>query len=774
MPDPVAARLDPQLRNQVKPQTEGEQRMRRTVAVATFVAALAAVVALVAVQVAGASGHGAADPKDGSCKLGNGVKHVIYLQFDNTHFNRDDANSSVASDLEQMPHLYKFLKQNGTLFTNDHTILISHTAGGILSSLTGLYPDRQGQTVSNSYEYFNGPTKVPKFQGITSFKYWTSPVDPPAGGNANDPLPNMITDGQKNTPAPWVPFTRAGCDVGGVGTANIELENNRTDATGDMTQVFGQGSDPWNEAVANPQQALTDFVGIAIHCSQAATSHCANNPDAKPDGLPDEPMPDGSPGGGGGYSGFNALYGAKFVDPAITGGNACVNDTSGDPITDPDGYCGFPGFDGMLAQNTLGYVEQMQENGVPVTYGYVSDAHDLHAPIGSSDSYSSSAQGPGELGHEQQLKAYDTAFENFFQNLEQHGIDKGNTLFVVTVDEGDHFAGGVGRPQSGQNWLLYNHSGCTNLATCSTNTIGEVGANMKGLLVPDYNPSTNPMPAFDIHFDDAPAFYVNGQPDPTDAKVRTLERNVGGLTSLDPYVRDSGGNVQTVPLTDALADPVELNVLHMVNTDPLRTPTFVDFGNPDFFFQTSNPCTNLNVCVTSGFAWNHGDIQQEIGNTWVGMVGPGIARSGIDSQTWTDHTNLRPTILSLVGLKDDYTDDGHVLLQALKKDAVPAGLDDSKIADLEQVDEQLNAPFGQYAKDTLAASTKALEGSDSDYSTFTSDLGSFEPGRKDLAVTIRDALFDAAFNGGTITDAQATNWINQANGYLSDAAGLPH
>ncbi len=101
----------------------------------------------------------------------------------------------------------------------------------------------------------------------------------------------------------------------------------------------------------------------------------------------------------GGYTGFNALYGAKFVDPAIAGGNACVNDTNGNAVTDPDGYCGFPGFDGMLAQNTLGYVEQMQENGVPVTYGYISDAHDLHAPIASSDSYSSSATGPGELGH---------------------------------------------------------------------------------------------------------------------------------------------------------------------------------------------------------------------------------------------------------------------------------------------------------------------------------------------------------------------------------------
>ena len=180
----------------------------------------------------------------------------------------------------------------------------------------------------------------------------------------------MITDGQKTTPAPWVPFTRAGCDVGGVGTANIELENASTAATGDMTQVFGNGSPEWNEAVADPQQAQTDFVGIAIHCSQAASSVCAGNSHAKPDPLPDEP---------GGYTGFNALYGTKYVDPAITGGRRLRERHRGQRRSPTRvGYCGFPGFDGMFAKNTLGYVAQMQENGVPVTYGYISDAHDLH------------------------------------------------------------------------------------------------------------------------------------------------------------------------------------------------------------------------------------------------------------------------------------------------------------------------------------------------------------------------------------------------------------
>src|SRR5919197_1391903 len=172
----------------------------------------------------------AATAKGGNCTLGGaGIKHVIYLQFDNTHLFRDRTN--VASDLEQMPHLLNFLTDNGTLSDNEHTILISHTAGGILSSLTGLYPDRHGQGVSNSYGYFRPDGSV----GFSSsFKYWTDLTD---GGNPATvpPTPsadsnfNMVTGDSgtaKNTPAPWVPWARAGCDFGATALANVVLENN--------------------------------------------------------------------------------------------------------------------------------------------------------------------------------------------------------------------------------------------------------------------------------------------------------------------------------------------------------------------------------------------------------------------------------------------------------------------------------------------------------------------------------------------------------------------
>lgn len=93
-----------------------------------------------------------------TCSLhssGGKIKHIIYIQFDNVHLTRDNPN--VPSDLEQMPNLLNFLKQNGTLLTNEHTPLIAHTADDILTSLTGVYPDRHGQAVANSFGFFRSP-----------------------------------------------------------------------------------------------------------------------------------------------------------------------------------------------------------------------------------------------------------------------------------------------------------------------------------------------------------------------------------------------------------------------------------------------------------------------------------------------------------------------------------------------------------------------------------------------------------------------------------------
>ena len=47
-----------------------------------------------------------------SCQLNSPsgkIKHVVYIEFDNVHFTRD--NPKVPSDLEQMPNLLNFLNE---------------------------------------------------------------------------------------------------------------------------------------------------------------------------------------------------------------------------------------------------------------------------------------------------------------------------------------------------------------------------------------------------------------------------------------------------------------------------------------------------------------------------------------------------------------------------------------------------------------------------------------------------------------------------------------
>src|SRR3989442_7924885 len=342
----------------------------------------------------------AATTATNSCQLKSpkgAIQHVIYVQFDNTHFRRD--NPDVPSDLEQMPHLLNFIQDNGVLMSNDHTVLISHTATGILTSLTGVYPDRMGQPVANSFRYF---TPAGTSRTGVAFAYWTAPLFDPAGppfppAAQTDFTPEMINENGKIAPAPLVPVTLTRCDFCAVATANTILEN-----TGiDIPTVFGPGSPEAAEVAANPGQAFADFVGIGVHCAQgSARCAAANHP--RPDLLLDEP---------GGYTGFSGLFGAKYVDPAI--GFQPPTDLPGNVIRASGGHVGFPGFDGMQPTVSLASDARMQDAGIPVTYAYISDPHYGQRTAGKAHF----AYAPGEVGYVQRLRDYDRAFEAFFERL---------------------------------------------------------------------------------------------------------------------------------------------------------------------------------------------------------------------------------------------------------------------------------------------------------------------------------------------------------------------
>jgi hypothetical protein len=140
---------------------------------------------------------------------------------------------------------------------------------------------------------------------------------------------------------------------------------------------------------------------------------------------------------------------------------------------------------------------------------------------------------------------------------------------------------------------------------------------------------------------------------------------------------------------------------------------------------------------------------------------------------------VRPTILELVGLKDDYRHDGRVISEILQGYARPLALkQSSSFVALAQIYKQLNASFGEFAMDTLKASTKALASGDpTDDTTYTSIQGQIESltaERDALAAQMIGLLEGAEFNGQTFSDAQAQSLIAQGEALLNQAKALPH
>jgi len=695
-----------------------------------------------AVLVAGFAGTAAAQ----TCPLSAPnarIKHVVYLQYDNVHYQRDRIN--VPSDLEQMPAMLSFLQNKGTLLVNDHTQVISHTADGIITSITGVYPDRHGQGVSNSYDYFK-PDGSTAF--VSSFVYWTNKIQTSDTSAAADQTYALVNEAGHNTPSPWAAYTKAGCDFGAVSLADMELEN----TTSDVINVFGAGSAESKETGA---AAIADFEGIAIHCAPGSAVCARGN--AKPDVLPDEP---------GGYDStrFLALFGHKYAIPAIANGNSEVasgvlRDLEGAPIqyVASNGTTtanGFPGFDGMFPKVTLAYVAQMLEAGVPVVYGYISDAHDGHVNTVNT------AFGPGEKGYHDQLTDYNTGWTNFFARLKADGIDETNTLFVITTEEGDHFVGGA--PNEGNN--------CDGVTTfCTYTAKGEVDVFVNRLITTQTGNTTG----FDVHFDMSPNTYIYGNPAYNDATTRRMEHDMMSIKIPDPVLAN-----RIVPMVAAIADRPEQKLLHMTALgDPLREPTFTPFAYQDFYVESSSSsstvgCNPVSLCVFEApqFAWNHGGIVNEINRTWVGMVGPGILTRGVDSTTWTDHVDYRPTILLLAGIKDSYVHDGRVVAENLDPSVLPAPIASNLNAyeTLVAAYKQLTAPYGTVATSSLTLSTKSVAlTDDTAYGSYVSWLNSYLAQRDALTSTIKNYIDAAAFSGGPFDPTYAASLTSRANAMIA-------
>jgi hypothetical protein len=661
--------------------------------------------------------------------------------------------------------------------------------------------------ISNGYQAYNTNGTGGTF-GTTdsagSFAYWTDPVFDTARtpSAAHDTNPSMVyapvppataktpVTPNQTTPAPWVPFTRAGCDVGGFSTANVDLENTSVD----IPKVFGVGSPEDKQLLADKNSfkdaETADYVGVTVHCAQGST-FCSSakgvkfgqttaTPTAVTDSLPNEP---------GGYNGYQALFGARYVAPQLGAGTPNLT-RNGYQVTNAQGnlvdlngneidgsfltnHPGFPGFD-PTAPQTLAYAADMLEAGVPVVSTYIADIHgkqnipSLDGP-GGVCANSPDALPPGDPCYIAQAKYYNAAFGAFFKRLAAEGITPKNTLFVVSSDEGDHVAGAnVGRAIQP---TPVNCDGVTVPCTYPAGTFGELSGNITGLLATQKGNTT----PFSLQADTAPEFYVTGHPSAGSPVVRNLERDVAGLTAVNPY---AGG---TQNIANYIADPVEEGILHMVNADPARTPSFALFAKPDYYLSNGGPaCTGACVSVDNGFGYDHGAYAAEINTNWVGLVGPDVKHLGLDGSapadgpnsagpnsgqltvvrshtkgTWVDETDIQPTLMYLTGLRDDYVTDGRVISQILKNPN--HALRSRAVTALGACYKQLNSSVGQFGAYTLIASTKAVKSDTSGDRLFNSvnaKLFALEKARDALANRIKGELNAAAFWNVPVHSAQ--------------------
>ena len=369
--------------------------------------------------------------------------------------------------------------------------------------------------------------------------------------------------------------------------------------------------------------AIADFDGIAIHCAQNSPL-CASG---KPELLPDEP---------GGYTGFKALFGNKYVAAGnLTGGLGQGPRRQSVPIQTATAI---PASQASIRRGPEPRLCRARCSRPACRWSM--PISQTRTTITFSRA-SRSTFGPGEAGYVQQLTAYNAAFGKFFDRLAQDGITKDNTLFVVTADENDHFVGGPPRP-----CRLRRHQ--RPRAPIREERRGrrrsEPGLSSSSSAIPPPSPCTATTRR--------PSTSTATRPRPTrchaDAgargrradRLRRRRRAERQRQSGDAGARRSGR-----------AGPAAHG-----HARSRRTPNFILFANPDYFLFAA---TAILACCTRrrrarAASWSNRASPGTMAisrttsrKTWLGIVGPGVEHKARLDDLFTDHTDIRPTILRL-------------------------------------------------------------------------------------------------------------------------------
>ena len=213
-----------------------------------------------------------------------------------------------------------------------------------------------------------------------------------------------------------------------------------------------------------------------------------------------------------------------------------------------------------------------------------------------------------------------------------------------------------------------------------------------------------------------------------------------------------------------LADQAEMKLMHMQTADPKRNPTFTMFAKPDYFLFAGAPnCSSPCISINPAFNWNHGDIAPEINTTWLGIVGPDVRNLGATGDVWTDHSDIRPTLMALTGLRDDYAHQGRPIAEVMTESSQGSN-------QLAAVYKQINAPVGQLSLDSIRFATRAMlsnSAGDQTYINADATIAGWNARRDALAAQMIALLDSTAPGAGQHNESQKASLIAQGRQLLA-------
>ena len=223
--------------------------------------------------------------------------------------------------------LNDFIQDNGVMLSNNHTPLIAHTAEDSLAIYTGLYGDRHGMPISNTYRTWNP-------NGTVELGRLVRLLDGPeqrrrARHQARDDLlglrPGLGDHDRRRDAGPVGPVDARGLRRGRrLDRQHGARERGLRHPEGVRAGIARDGAAQRQHAATRRSSTRRPPTTSVSPCTarrrarsaptrrRSSSGRATPSHTAVPDLLPDEP---------GGYTGYQALFGHKYIAPQVSEGN---------------------------------------------------------------------------------------------------------------------------------------------------------------------------------------------------------------------------------------------------------------------------------------------------------------------------------------------------------------------------------------------------------------------------------------------------------------------